>query len=85
MHEKDSALILQIQWFPKGNNVLGNRVPGCACCHSRDELNSSKESGGSQVGHSLSVRASRALDLNAEGDAVARSVPSLVMPASISS
>ena len=62
MHEKDSALILQNQWFPEGNNVLVNNVPGCACCHSRDELNSSKESGGSQVGHSLSVKASKALD-----------------------
>ena len=62
MHEEDGALIMQNQWFPKGNNVLANRVPGCACCHSRDELNSSKESGGSQVGHSLSVKTSRALD-----------------------
>ena len=62
MQEEDSALILQSQWFPERNKVLAIRVPGCACCHSRDELNSSKESGGSQVGHSLSVKASRALD-----------------------
>ena len=62
MHEEDSALRMQDQWFPDGNNVLANSVPGCACCHSRDELNSSKESGGSQVGHSLSVKTSIALD-----------------------